>query len=267
MIYQPIKAGKAGDAIIDQLKSLILEGVLRPGEKLPPERDLANQLNVSRPTLRDALLKLETMGFFECKHGGGTYVKGVMAETFTEPLVQLLETSSSAAMDYVEFRRAIEGAAAYYAALRATDSDREILREIWESMERAHQLDDPMIEAEVDADLHLAIAEASHNVILLHIAQGLFKLLRGGVFYNRSQLYTWKTARECLLTQHRELYDAVMAGNPEKARQAATDHMGYVQDAMRQMGKEQDRERVSKQRLEKMREHHATLFANTKKVD
>ncbi len=254
MTFEQIKPAKISDAIVDQLKNMILEGVLKPGEKLPAERDLAQQLNVSRPSLRDAILRLQTLGLVEVKQGGGTFVNGVVTAAFTEPLVNLLETNPDAAIDYTEFRRAIEATGAYYAAIRATDSDRKILKATWAAMEEAHKLEDPSVEAEVDADLHLAIAEASHNVILLHIAQGLFRLLRQGVFYNRQQLYFWRQARQTLLEQHRTLYQAVLDGDPTSARTAAETHMTYVQDTMREMGRDEMREEISRKRLERLLE-------------
>jgi len=257
MTYQRIKQGKIADAIVEQLEKLILDGVLEPGERLPSERDLAQQMDVSRPSLREAIQRLETIGLVETRQGDGTVVKSALASTLTDPLVYLLQTRADAAMDYLELRRTLEGMAGYYAALRATDADREILRVRFERMEELHSLDDPMHEADADADFHLAIAEASHNVVLLHIVRGLFKLLREGVFYNRRRLYTRKGARDVLLEQHRALYKAVMEGDPQAASEAARGHMTFVQDSLQEMGREERREEVSQRRLERMQSAEA----------
>ncbi|MGB0681550.1 MAG: GntR family transcriptional regulator [Magnetovibrionaceae bacterium] len=252
MPFQRIRHPKISDAIVEQLEALILEGVLEPGDRLPPERELASELDVSRPSLREAIHRLEMRGLLEAKQGGGTFVKTILASSFTDPLVHLLQSNSAAAMDYVEFRKSIESTAAYYAALRATDSDREILEGRFKAMIAAHEIDDPTQEAECDADFHLAVAEAAHNVVLLHIARALFDLLRKGVFYNRNKLYKRSGVRDILLKQHEALYRGVMNGDPEAASNAASAHMAYVQEAMREMDREDGREDSARRRLERL---------------
>ncbi|CCQ74545.1 FCD domain-containing protein [Magnetospira sp. QH-2] len=254
MAYEQIKTPKIADAIVDQLQTLILKGVLKPEEKLPAERDLAQQMDVSRPSLREALQRLEALGLLESKQGGGTYVKSVVASAFTEPLAYLMRSDPDTAMDYIEFRRSLEGTASYYAAIRATGSDKEILASHMKAMEDAHSVDDPTLEADEDADFHLAIAEASHNVVLLHIAQGLYKLLREGVFYNRQRLYNRKNSRNLLLDQHRRIHDAILGGDPEEAREAARAHMTFVEASLLEMGKEAQREDIARRRLARVRE-------------
>ncbi|MEG3640797.1 FCD domain-containing protein [Magnetococcus sp. PR-3] len=253
MSYEPIRQAKISDTIAEQLESLITEGVLEPGEKLPPERDLAQQLEVSRPSLREALHKLETQGFLESRQGGGTYVKRIIEPTFTEPLVQLFSTTPRLAHDYVEFRQSLEGMAAYYAAIRATEADKTIMTARFEAMEKAHNFSDPTEEAEADADFHLSIAEASHNLVLLHIVRGLFSLLKRGVFFNRKRLYTRKGNRQRLLDQHRAMLESILEGDPEGAQAAAHTHLTFVQNNMREMGEEKMREELAERRLKSMK--------------
>ena len=253
MAYEQVKTPKIADAIVEQLQTLILKGILKPGEKLPAERDLAQQMDVSRPSLREALQRLETLGLVEAKQGGGTYVKAVVSAAFTEPLAYLMRSDPDTALDFIEFRRSLEGTASYYAAIRATDADREILTAHIRAMEGAHTIDDPTLEADVDADFHQAIAAASHNVVLLHIAQGLYMLLRDGVFYNRQRLYNRKGSRNKLLDQHRKVYDMIIDGDPDGAREAARAHMTYVEGTLREMGKEAQREDVAQRRLSQYR--------------
>ncbi len=249
MTYDKIKQERLPDAIARQIETLILDGVLRPGERLPPERELAQQLDVSRQSLREALQKLETCGLLESRHGGGTFVKSAIASALTDPLVDLFQRHPETAFDLIEFRYALEGMGAYYAALRGTDEDREILTSRFRAMEAAHRLDDPTEEAERDADFHIAIAEASHNVVLLHVMSGLFALLRKGVLYNRMHLYSRRGARELLLRQHRALYEAILAGDPEAARTAAHAHMSHVNQVLRDLRLNEARESVARRRL------------------
>jgi len=264
--YKRIKQGKISDVIASQLEEHIVQGVLVPGERLPAERDLAKQLNVSRPSLREALQKLEEKGLLETQQGGGTYVCDFLGPSLTDPLAVLFQSYPDTAQDFVEFRTTIDGISAYYAALRATDADRELLSACFEAMEEAHKTEDPTEEADIDADFHLAIAEAAHNVVLLHIMRGLFTLLRNGVFFNRMQLYTRPGSRAMLLKQHRAIYEAIMEGDPERAQSAAMGHLKYVKEVTQDMGREELRSEVSQRRLERYRERLAAKKKKTGKA-
>jgi TRAP-type mannitol/chloroaromatic compound transport system permease small subunit len=138
--------------------------------------------------------------------------------------------------DFLEFRTTVDGVSAYYAALRATDADRELLTSCFESMEKAHETVGPTEEADIDADFHLAIAKAAHNEVLSHIMRSLFNLLRKDVFFNRMRLYSHHGARDLLLNQHREIYEAIIARDPERACSAAESHLGYVKEVAAKKG-------------------------------
>lgn len=257
MPLKKLQSGKIADTIAAELEKNILQGLWAVGEQLPPERDLAASLSVSRPSLRDAIHKLETQGLVESRQGGGTFVKDFHATSLTDPLMALFKNHPDTVQDFVEFRAIIEGNAAYYAAQRATDHDRALLKACFEAMEAAHNDDDAQEEATIDADFHLMIAEAAHNVVLLHVMQSMVSVLREGVFYNRMQLYTRRGSRDLLLEQHRAIYDAIMAGNPEQARCAAKDHLAYVRDVMHDLQREEVRQTISKQRYERYLEKAA----------
>ena len=113
----------ADERVIEQqLEFLILEGTLRPGEKLPPERELAKQFDVSRPSLREAIQRLEAKGLLLRRQGGGTFVQSSLWQSFSDPLVELLSDHPESQYDLLETRHALEGIAAYYAALRSTST-------------------------------------------------------------------------------------------------------------------------------------------------
>lgn len=245
---ETIKPAKVADAVALHLESLILEGVLRPGEKLLAERDLAEKLEVSRPSLREALQKLEDRELLTTSREG-TFVADGIGACLTDPLARLLQSHPETTFDYLEFRGTCEGQAAYYAALRATDIDRQAMREAYERMAASHEVDDCAEEADADTDLHLAIYEATHNVVLLHIMRGLANMLRQDVFYNRAKLYARQGVRGLLLAQHKAIYDAVMAGDPEAARAAAERHITFTLEAIRELRKTDARIEASLRRV------------------
>jgi len=133
-----IRPEKLGDAIAEHLEKLILEGVLRPGEKLAPERELALKFDVSRPSLREALEKLQGKGLIETSKAG-TVVAQFLAP-LSRPLAELFADKPRVTADYFEYRRIIEGQAAALAAARATDMDRAALKACCERMEKAHEI-------------------------------------------------------------------------------------------------------------------------------
>ena len=231
------------------MESLILEGVLRAGDRLPGERELARQFDVSRPILRDALKTLEARGLMVTRHGGGTHVADVIGEVFSKPVMELIVNHRKAAADYLEYRREIEGLAAEYAARRATSEDLALLDRIMGRMEVAHQRADFREEAEIDVEFHHAVGECAHNIILLHTLRSCYKLLTDGVFQNRLVVFALPAARDALLEQHRAIHRAVVVGDPTAARQAAMDHITYLERAMAEAERSGDWQRVSRLRL------------------
>ena len=248
-IFSRIEHSRTADEVVGQIEGLILEGVLRVGDRLPGERELARQFEVSRPILRDALKTLETRGLLATRHGGGTYVADVIGEVFSRPVMDLFSTHPKAASDYLEYRREMEGMAADYAARRATPDDIALLDAIMARMDEAHRSGDFEDEAEIDVEFHHAVGECAHNIILLHTLRACYRLLSDGVFRHRLLVFTLPGVRAELLAQHRAIYAAVKAGDPVAARKAAMDHIAYVERSMAEAERTGDWQRVSRLRL------------------
>jgi GntR family transcriptional repressor for pyruvate dehydrogenase complex len=244
-----VRPPRLGDAIAGHIERMILEGVLRPGEHLASERDLAEKLDVSRPSLREALGQLEKRGLLVSGRGG-TMVAQFLAP-LSAPLAELFRDKARVTADYFEYRCFVEPQAARLAALRATDLDRKTIRTIVKRMRAAHSLDDPRKEAEVDVDLHLALYEAAHNVVLLHIMRVFAELLRHDVFYNRDQLYRRHGTRPRLLDQHLAIAEAVLSGDVERAARAADEHVRFTFETIEDIRRDKERLEVSLRRLER----------------
>jgi GntR family transcriptional repressor for pyruvate dehydrogenase complex len=250
-----IRPAKLADAIAAHLESLILEGSLRPGDRLLAERDLAQKLDVSRPSLREALDLLEHRGMLHSGRGG-TCVSRLLGEEFSAPLLDMLEKNEhSSTYDYLEFRGAVEGTATYFAALRASEIDREMVHTHFAAMEAAHSetandvASDPGREADADSAFHLSIYEASHNLMMLHVMGSLRDVLHRDVLYNRGKLYTRKGVRILLLEQHRAIHDAILSGDAEAARAAAEAHVAFTKAALHEIDKSDSRLEKSLRRI------------------
>lgn len=242
-----IRSIRLSDTIAEHLENLILEGVLRPGERLAAERELADKLEVSRVSLREALDKLQHKGLLTTSKSG-TVVAQFLAP-LARPLAGLLADKPRATADYLEYRRIVEGQAAALAAMRATEVDREAIRACCARMRDAHALDDPSSEAAIDADLHLLVYEAAHNVVILHVMRVFSELLRNDVLYNRDQLYRRFGVRDQLLEQHLAIADAVLEGNPDKAERAASGHIRFTHETIDSIRGDQARTETSLRRI------------------
>lgn len=251
MPFRPIEQDRAADVVIRRLEALIVDGALRSGDRLPGERDLARRLDVSRPVLREALKRLEDEGLLVGRQGEGTYVADLVAPAFAPALTGLLVRDGRAARDFLEFRRAFESWTADMAARRATDDDRAMLARLVTAMGAAHEAHDTRREAELDVELHMTIAEAAHNVVALHVAHALYRLLVDGIFVNRPKLYRMARARDALLAQHGAIVEAILAGAPDRARARAEAHVDAVAADLAEIEAHDARERSSRDRLER----------------
>ncbi|QNH07722.1 FCD domain-containing protein [Pseudomonas sp. B11D7D] len=248
-----VRQRRLSDDIVAQLETMILEGTLRAGERLPAERALAEQFGVSRPSLREAIQKLVAKGLLISRQGGGNYVAESLGSTFSDPLLQLLENKEDAQRDLLEFRHTLEGSCAYYAAKRATAIDRQRLSEAFEALQDCYARVGKVTRAEegaADARFHLAIAEASHNAVLLHTIRGLFDLLKRNVVTNIGGMYAQREeTRDMLICQHRALYEAIIEGRAEEARDLSNQHIDYVQEVLSEVQLEAQRVARAQRRL------------------
>lgn len=250
MPFRPIESEKLSVAVVRQIEELILHGILRPGERLPAERELAERLAVSRPSLRSAIALLQKEGLLIAKAGAGVYVADVLGSAFSPALVKLFSRHPEAVFDYLSFRRDMEGLAAERAVQLASDTDLQVVAAVLAQMEEAHSKRNAEEEAKLDAEFHMAIIEASHNVVMLHMMRSMYQLLREGVFYNRQVMFKQRTTRSMLLDQHRAINSALQERDATKARAAIEAHLDYVTVCLRNEGRAAENEEVARLRLD-----------------
>lgn len=254
MPFQKIQTEKLSTSVVHQIEQLILRGILRPGERLPSERELSDMLGVSRPSLRDAVAELQSKGLLCTRAGAGVFVAEVLGSAFSPALTDLFARHDEAVFDYLSFRRDIEALAAERAARLGTESDLAVIQATFDRManpKRRNAEDD----AELDAQFHSAIIDASHNVVMLHMMRSMFDLLRSGVFYNRQIIFEQRTSREALLDQHRAINDTIQARNPDAARAAIVAHLNFVEQALRDQHRSEANEVIAKQKLSRTLDH------------
>lgn len=236
--FDPVGHESLADAVVEQIETMIVDGILKEGHKLPSERDLAEAMGVSRPKLREALQILESRDLVTVRHGEGSFIAPLSGRAMSPALLALYARHGRAFYDYLEYRREQECFAARTAALRATQSDKDRLRDIIDEMQKAWEEDDAEASQEADLRLHVAVVDASQNTTLIHMMASVYDLTRQGVFYNRRFLRTMDGTGEKLLQQHKDIVATILAGDPDAAEQAARDHLDFVEESFR-LGEEQ----------------------------
>ncbi|KMT64917.1 pyruvate dehydrogenase complex transcriptional repressor PdhR [Catenovulum maritimum] len=249
MNYQRVRQPKIADVILKQLETLILEGSLQPGQKLPPERELAKQFDVSRPSLREAIQMLEAKGLVTRRQGGGTFVSDKLQSSLSDPLFNLLLSNPDAQFDLLEFRHALEGIAAYYAALRGTQAD---FQRIKDSFEAIIACNDNMEKDQIDAifEFFKAIAEASHNLVIAHLIQAMAPMLKKNIATNFKVLNSKPDIARQVNADRESMMDAIISGNPIQARNASHHHLAYIEETLLQLGAENTRNQRVLRRLQ-----------------
>ena len=227
MNFKPIKPKKVSSQIAEQIRSSILNGEFSPGDKLPPERELADMFSVSRPSVREALNILAASGLVESYQGGGTLVKSLVESTTGSPLSELIKVEQERALDVIEVRKCMEGWTAYYAAQRALPEDLRRLESIVAEMER--NLEGIKPSQDLDANFHIVIAQATHNIVWLHMMQSIFDAMKEFQQSVWRAVYLTQEDHRILFQHHRAVFEAIRDRNPDKARDDMLSHLTFAE--------------------------------------
>lgn len=227
-LFDKVDNQSLSDTAVAQIEDLILSGVLTEGDMLPGERELAEQMSISRPKVRQALQKLSESGLVNIIAKDGAYIAKLGGDIMSPALIALYNRSPSAIRDNLEYRREKEGFAARLAAQRATARDRSELRSIIDKMLKADKENDREKASELDLELHHSIVFSAHNRTLTHMMTGLYALNKSSLFYNRSEVLDISNAAGALFQQHEQIVEAICRSQPAQAEKAAHDHIDYV---------------------------------------
>lgn len=240
---------RMADVVAKDLEQRILEGSLKPGDRLPAERNLALELSISRPTLREAIQKLVAKGLLQTRHGGGTVVTDRLQATFSDPWTDMLQAHPLLQADMLEFRHMLEGEAAMLAAERATDVDLERIDAAYAALESAYDSDDMTACIDTDVAFHQAIADASHNTMIGHLAASLMRVIHGHVADNLVHLHAIPRQWEQLRAQHKAIWESVRQHASAEAMRVSREHINFVRQSMEEAAKIEDRRNSALRRL------------------
>jgi GntR family transcriptional repressor for pyruvate dehydrogenase complex len=214
-----IKPTRKYEKVVNAIKDAISKGEMAPGDALPPERGMIEQFGVSRSSLREAFSVLELLGLIESKPGKGRYVRSPHVFGEGDSAVPLEE---AAILELMEARRILDPAIASEAALRASPSDMTRIRRVISYTRE--DLEDMSHRARSDYDFHLALAAATQNFIFVNIVRMEFNLIMA----THERIYGMLEDRSAFVSEHEELYEAIMTRDAPRASEAAAAHIGRI---------------------------------------
>lgn len=216
------------DRVAADVLKMVASGAIAPGERLPSERRLADELGVSRVSVRAALQRLKAQGFLDSVQGGGTRV--VKSRGDPDPaLAELVRLERCNLVDLMELRTQMEVWAARKAALNADGGDLQALHDALDGMlEPAAPT--PEDKARADVAFHLAVARASGSVVYQHMLSVVRQTLTEMLKYHRTELFATPDDDRTVLCHHRAIVEAIESGNPDRAEAAMRLHLDWARD-------------------------------------
>jgi len=225
-LFKEVHIEKVTDKIVDQLEQLITDGKLASGDRLPSERQLIDMLGVGRSSLREALNKLETMGYVEIKKRKGIFVKSINSTFQLDPLKRMMQGDKQKIVQLYEVRSDIEQASAYAAALERDEKDlTEIQKCIEDFQSNAGQID---FKWELDQAFHLAIARASHNFFRIHVIMSIFDFSKEFIQPIIEGFAETEENAAIIAQQHRSLFKAIEEKDADRAREKMKEHLDWT---------------------------------------
>lgn len=232
--FTPVKTKRLYEEIAEQIQQLISGGELKPGDKLLSERELADRLQVSRVSVREAIRSLEMLGFIEIRHGEGTFVRDTTANEVIRPLAMFLAMERGSLLDMFEVRRIFETATAGLAAERASEDEVEQIGLLLEKMKDRILHGDPETGEAFDAAYHYAVAEATHNNLLIKLLRTVHEEWSKAVSAGSQQLLvdSDKNAQK-IMDQHDRIFAGIKAHDPVLASKAMLEHVTFAEKEIR----------------------------------
>jgi len=239
---RPIRTKKLYEEVAEELKRMIREGELKPGDRLASVKELAEAFNVGRSAVREALSALQAMGLVEMRQGEGTFVRNYDPSALVQPIAAAVLMNREDICAFLEVRKILEVGAAGLAATRRTEEDlahmEEALREMEASLGSCEELGE-----QADVRFHLAVARATKNRILIKLMNTIADTMQETMRESRRLwLYTEEATAERLYREHVRIYEAIRAQDAPLAQQRMLAHLVKVEEVLNQAAEAEDDE-------------------------
>lgn len=223
-MFTPIKNTKVYEQVIEQIKGMITNGVLKKGDRLPSERELVEQLGISRASIREALRSLEIIGLIESKQGEGNFIRENFDNTLFEPLSIMFMLNDCKVEEIFELRKVIEIETAALAAKKITDEEIDELQILINNMKTSEDEDERVKD---DAKFHYTIAKASRNFLVLSILNTVASLIDSFIKDARKDIIN-NQLKDNIDNDHEEILNALKEHNSNKASESMRKHMNLI---------------------------------------
>lgn len=226
-MFKSVKPNKVSENIVEQIRKAIFDGTLKPGDKLPPERELMKNFKVSKATLREAMRSLEVLGFLEIRKGvsGGAFVTEVDMKKARDSFINFLHFKNLSLVNLTEVRLILESYIAEKAALAITENDLKRLKQLNEECEYVLKHDIPMESRKNEIEFHRIIGSVTGNPILMFILDFVDNLL----IDTKAILKPGKEFSNKVLKAHKRIYNALLERDVKKVRQEMVKHIREVE--------------------------------------
>jgi GntR family transcriptional regulator, transcriptional repressor for pyruvate dehydrogenase complex len=226
-MFTPVKSTKVYEQVIEQIKEMITSGQLKKGDRLPPERELVEHLQVSRTSIREAIRALQIIGLVECRQGGGNFIKESFENSLFEPLSIMFVLQNSKPEEILELRKIVEVETAALAAEKITEKD---LKDIKAIIEQLRDSQDEEVSSKLDKQLHYRIAHASGNFLVVSVLSAVSSLMDSFIKDARDMILRQKENKEVLMEHHENIYNALLNHDKKKAAEAMRKHLDLVNE-------------------------------------
>lgn len=226
-MFREIKNTKVFEQVIEQIKEIIQNGELKCGDQLPSERDLCEQLHVSRTSVREALRSLEMLGIIECRQGEGNFIRESFEDSLLEPISITFMLHGSKTNEILELRKIIEPETAALAARNISAAE---LQEIKELILLLNREDDSEKSAEIDKKIHYKIVRASGNGLVINVMYAVSNLVDRYIEAVVANLFQTPENKSIVKEQHEAVVREIEAHDAAKAAAAMRKHLEYTND-------------------------------------
>lgn len=224
-MFSPIKNTKVYEQVIDQIKNMIVDGTLKKGDKLPSERELVQELQVSRTSIREALRALEIIGLVECRQGEGNFIRQSFESSLFEPLSIMFMLQESSMEEVLDLRKIIEVETAASAARQISDEEIENLSQLINKLKDTY---DEEMGVQIDKEFHYKIAKASKNYLILNILITVSSLIDNFIKDARSKILEEEKNKSALIAQHENIFLGLLHHDPKEAADAMRHHLEFA---------------------------------------
>jgi len=224
-MFEPIKNKKIHQQVSEEIQNMILSGELKLGDKLPAERKMAEMLNVSRTSIREALRSLEIIGIIESRQGEGNFISENFDRIGLEPLSLIFTLKNGKFRDILEIRNILEIEAAGLAAERITEEGKENLLGLLDDLVNANSEAERV---EIDKSIHYKIAEYTNNILILNVLETISSLMTYFIEDARLKIVKNLKVDKILEDMHKNIVNSIVSGDKNIAKQAMKEHFNNV---------------------------------------